>query len=391
MALTAIDGNTRTSVRLVSVCMQMGMHGGDRVVFNLIGEPGIAKTKGVEAICKAVGEALKRDFPAEIYSGPQLQAEDFAGLPVPDLEAGRTKLLPLRVGDKVEAAGAGVVCIDEFGSLSPAQEAATLNFTQGGVLGERTLPNPIAIGVMMNPEEIASNGRGLGAAMSNRLVHIRWFLDNDAFFDYMLGGKGLAANVEVLPSDWEEKHGHVARSLVVSYLRRNPGAVLAVPPEHDTSKPWPSPRSWETASRLLAAVMSTGERKESDLAHLAIAGCVGEGQAESFMQWMINLNLPDPEELLKDAEKALKKLPKRHDQRAVTLEAVAVAACQDHDDKVKRWETAWAIVGPVFIKENDVGMAAAKHLAKNIVPGAKRPPETKQVIEILRKAGLLPS
>lgn len=391
MALTAIDGNTRTSVRLVSVCMQMGMHGGDRVVFNLIGEPGIAKTKGVEAICRAVEEALKRDFPAEIYSGPQLQAEDFAGLPVPDLEAGRTKLLPLRVGDKVEAAGAGVVCIDEFGSLSPAQEAATLNFTQGGVLGERTLPNPIAIGVMMNPEEIASNGRGLGAAMSNRLVHIRWSLDNDAFFDYMLGGKGLAANVEVLPSDWEEKHGHVARSLVVSYLRRNPGAVLAVPPEHDTSKPWPSPRSWETASRLLAAVMSTGERKESDLAHLAIAGCVGEGQAESFMQWMINLNLPDPEELLKDAEKALKKLPKRHDQRAVTLEAVAVAACQEHDEKVKRWETAWAIVGPVFIKENDVGMAAAKHLAKNIVPGAKRPPETKQVIEILRKAGLLPS
>jgi len=391
MALTAIDGNTRTSVRLVSVCMQMGMHGGDRVVFNLIGEPGIAKTKGVEAICKAVAEALKREFPAEIYSGPQLQAEDFAGLPVPDLELGRTLLLPLRVGDKVEKAGAGVVCIDEFGSLSPAQEAATLNFTQGGVLGERTLPNAIAIGVMMNPEEIASNGRGLGAAMSNRLVHIRWSLDNDAFFDYMLGGKGLAANVEVLPSDWEEKHGHVARSLVVSYLRRNPGAVLAVPPEHDTSKPWPSPRSWETASRLLAAVMSTGERKESDLAHLAIAGCVGEGQAESFMQWMINLNLPDPEELLKDAEKALKKLPKRHDQRAVTLEAVAVAACQDHDDKVKRWETAWAIVGPVFIKENDVGMAAAKHLAKNIVPGAKRPPETKQVIEILRKAGLLPS
>lgn len=391
MALTAIDGNTRTSVRLVSVCMQMGLHGGDRVVFNLIGEPGIAKTKGVEAICVAVAEALKRDFPAEIYSGPQLQAEDFAGLPVPDLTIGRTKLLPLRVGDKVEEAGAGVVCIDEFGSLSPAQEAATLNFTQGGVLGERTLPNTIAIGVMMNPEEIASNGRGLGAAMSNRLVHIRWSLDNDAFFDYMLGGKGLAANVEVLPKDWEEKHGHVARSLVVSYLRRNPGAVLAVPPEHDTSKPWPSPRSWETASRLLAAVMSTGERKESDLAHLAIAGCVGEGQAESFMQWMINLNLPDPEELLKDAEKALKKLPKRHDQRAVTLEAVAVAACQEHDDKVKRWETAWAIVGPVFIKENDVGMAAAKHLAKNIVPGAKRPPETKQVIEILRKAGLLPS
>lgn len=391
MAIKATDGNTRTNVRLVSVCMQMGLHSGDRVVFNLIGEPGIAKTKGVEAIALALSEALGKEFPSEIYSGPQIQAEDFSGLPVPDLELGRTRLLPLRVGDKVEKVGMGIVCIDEFGSLSPAQEAATLNFTQGGVLGERTLPNPIAIGVMMNPEGIASNGRGLGLAMSNRLVHIRWTLDASAFFDYMLGGKGLATDVEVLSKDWEKKFGHVARSLVVSYLRRNPGAVLELPPEHDTSRPWPSPRSWETAARLLAAVMSLGERKESDLAHLAVAGCVGDGQAESFMSWLIAINLPDPEELLKDAEKALKKLPKRHDQRGVTLEAVAVAACQDHPDKVKRWETAWAIVGPVFIKENDVGMPAAKYLAKNIVPGAKRPPETKQVIEILKKAGLLPS
>lgn len=169
MAIKATDNNTRTNVRLVSVIMQMGLHSGDRVVFNLIGEPGIAKTKGVEAICLALSEALGKEFPSEIYSGPQIQAEDFSGLPVPDLELGRTRLLPLRVGDKVEKVGMGLVCIDEFGSLSPAQEAATLNFTQGGVLGERTLPNPIAIGVMMNPENIASNGRGLGLAMSNRL------------------------------------------------------------------------------------------------------------------------------------------------------------------------------------------------------------------------------
>lgn len=390
MALV-IDGDTRTSVRLLSVCMQMGLHGGNRVVFNLIGVPGIAKTEGVKAVCAAIGERIKKNFPAEIYSGPQLQPEELCGLPVPDKEKGRTVLLPLRIGDKVIAAGSGVVCIDEFGSLSPAQEAATLNFTQGGQLGEYVLPSPVAIGIMMNPEEIASNGRGLGAAAINRVVNIDWHLDATAWYDYMLGGKGLAADVEILDPEWESKHGHVARSLVVSYIRRNPGALLNLPNDQDVNKAWPSPRSWETASRLLAACLSLGEKKESDLAHLAIAGCVGEGEAESFMEWMIKINLPDPEELLKDAVKALKKLPTRHDQRSVTLEAVAVAACQEHKDRAKRWETAWAIVGPVFIEENDVGMAAAKYLAKNIVPGAKRPPETKKVIEILRKAGLLPA
>lgn len=384
-----VENSTKTSVRLMSICMQMGLHGGNRVVFNLVGKPGIAKTQGIYAVTAELTKALKKEFPAEVYSGPQVQAEDFSGLPVPDLEKGRTALLPLRIGDKVEAAGQGVVCIDEFGSLSPAQEAAALNFCQGGTLGERVLPNAIAIGVMMNPEHIASNGRGLGAAMSNRLVHINWELDPNAWYDYMLGGKGLAAHVEVLPKDWEEKYGSQTAGLVVSYIRRNPGQLLNVPDDHDTSMAWPSPRSWETAARLLAAVMSTGERKESDLAHMAIAGCVGEGAAEAFMDWMIKLNLPDPEELLKDPEKGLKKLPKRHDQRAVTLEAVAVAATQTHEKLAERWEKAWAIVGPAFIEENDVGIQAAKILSKVIPPGAKRPPETKQVFEILKNAGLM--
>lgn len=385
------DGNTRTSVRLLSICLQMGLHGGERVVPMLIGPPGIAKTKGVEAICDALAEKLKIEFPYEIYSAPQIQAEDIMGLPVPIMDEGRTAFFPLKIGQKIVKAGAGVLAFDEFGSVSPAVEAATLNVFQGGVIGEETLPHSVAIMGMMNPEDQASNGRGLGIASVNRLCMMTWTLQPAAWYDFMLGGKGLSVDVEVLPKDWEEKFGHIARSLVVSYIRRNPGQLLEAPKEHDVSKAWPSPRSWETAARLLAATMAVGERKESDLSHLAVEGCVGAGAAESFMQWVINMNLPDPEELLKDADKALKKLPKRHDQRAVTLEAVAVAACQDHKDKVKRWETAWAIVGPVFIEENDVGMSAAKHLAKNIVPGAKRPPETKKVIEILRNAGLLPS
>jgi hypothetical protein len=388
------EGNTKTNVELMSICMQMGLHGGDRVVFMLVGEPGIAKTKAVEAISKKLSESLKREFPYEIYSAPQIQAEDMAGLPFPVLEERRTILLPLRIGDKVCKAGAGIVCLDEFGSVSPAQEAAVLNFFQGGKLGENELPNAIAIGGMMNPEDAgAAAGRALSAAASNRLVWIPWKLDANAWFDYMLGGQGLASNIKVLPADWEQKHGHIGRSLVVSYVRKNPGALQNMPPEHDASKAWPSPRSWETASRLLAAVMSTGERKESDLAHLAVAGCIGEGSAEAFMDWMIKLNLPDPEKLLENPDKADKLLPERHDHKAVTLEAVAVAACQNREDKKQRWETAWAIVGPVFIKQHDVGMQAAQILAKAMndpeLKGAKRPPETREVIDILRKSGLL--
>lgn len=392
------DSNTKTNVQLVSICMQMGLQGKDRVVFMLVGEPGIAKTKGVEAITANLAEALKIPFPAEIWSGPQIQAEDAAGLPYPDPEQGRTRLLPLRIGLKVlnkdNKDGAGIVCIDEFGSLSQAQEAAFLNLLQGGRLGEETLPNRVALGAMMNPEDAgASAGRSLSAAAANRLVWVPWSLDPHAWFDYMLGGKGLAADIKVLPDDWEEQHGHVSKTLIVSYLRKNPGALQNMPPEHDASKAWPSPRSWETASRLLAAVLSTGERKESDLAHMAVAGCVGDGAAEPFMSWMIKLSLPDPEELLANPDKAHKLLPERNDHKGVALEAVAVAACQSRDDKKERWETAWKIVGPVFIKEHDVGMQGAKILAKAMndyeLRDAKHPPETREVVKILRKSGLI--
>ena len=96
--MNVTDGSTRTSVRLLSVCVQMGMHGGKRVVPMLVGDPGIAKTAGVECIADALGEALKISFPYEIYSTPQIQAEDIMGLPVPLMDEGRTAFFPLKLG-----------------------------------------------------------------------------------------------------------------------------------------------------------------------------------------------------------------------------------------------------------------------------------------------------
>lgn len=384
-----MDNNTNLLVRLVSITMQLGDQGGKSQAFMLVGPPGIGKTMGVQSIARTVEARMGKPFPAEIWSGPQIQAEDAAGLPVPDLESGTTRLLPLRIGDEVLPAGRGVVCIDEFGSVSPSQEAAFLNLLQGGRLGERVLPTSVALGAMMNPEDCASNARALSPPAANRFVWLYWALDTNTWLDYMQGGAGFGAAVEILPDKWEENYGFKARSLISSYIRRNPSALLNMPQPHDASKAWPSPRSWETAARLMAACMSIGERKESDIVNLALEGCVGDGAAQSFMAWLVEMNLPDPEDLLKDVENAPKLLPERRDQLAVTLESLATAATQDRDDKVERWEKAWAILGPVFVKQNDVGLTAAVHLAKNQPPNVQRPPEAGKVMEILQKAGLV--
>jgi hypothetical protein len=103
------------------------------------------------------------------------------------------------------------------------------------------------------------------------------------------------------------------------------------------------------------------------------------------------MNLPDPEELLKDPKNAYKLFPDRNDQLTVALESMCVAACQPHEKRVERWEAAWEILGPVFIKLNDVGFPGAQILARNKgnVPTAKLPKESLLFKEILKNAGLM--
>lgn len=380
--------NSQDTAYLLSIIMQMGLHGGKAQSFAIVGPPGIGKTQGIEALSKAIAAKLGSDFPCEIWSGPQIQAEDAAGLPVPDLESGTTRLLPLRLGESVLKSNAGVLCIDEFGSISPPQEAAFLNLLQGGRLGERILPSSVALGALLNPEDHASNARMLSAPAANRFIWLNWTLDPSTWLDYMSGGPGFGAKVGILKPDWEERFGPQARSLITSYIKRNTARLHAMPEIFKASGPWPSPRSWEAASRILAALLSLGERKESDLCHTAISGCVGDGDGDAFMSWLVSMNLPDPEELLASPKKASKLLPERNDQLAVCMETLATAALMQHPERKDRWETAWEILSPVFEDKNDVGLAAASMLAADIPKGAAIPNIALKVYDIFQKAGL---
>lgn len=384
----------RNVVRMVSTIMQLGLHDtGIRIPFMLMGKSGIGKTVGFHAICNAISLGLHRPFVGEVYSGPQLQTEDLSGLPVPDLEKGVTRLLPLRVGFKVEAAlaqgGAGAIAIDEFGSLTNSQEAATLNLMQGGVLGERVLDTAIALGAMGNPADIAANGRELSGPAANRFAWFEWDLPASMFVDYMMGGRGFAAHIEVLPKGWQSRVAQ-CKARIGSYIKRNPDALHNMPPPHSAGKAWNSPRSWENAAILSAAVEALGERKTSDLAALAIESCIGDGAAMPYVQWLTDMNLPDPEDLLRDPDNAKKLFPDRNDQLQVTMEALAAAACEkDHKDHIERWNTAWRILGPVLMEKNDVAITGAKQLALGTPQGAEFPKEARMIKPILKQAGII--
>lgn len=380
-------------VRLVSVIMQLGLYGtGIRIPFMLMGKSGVGKTMGLYAIAAAISVAIQRAFVAEVYSGPQLQTEDLSGLPVPDLDAGVTRLLPLRVGyqveDALESGGSGVIAIDEFGSLTNAQEAATLNLMQGGVLGERVLDTSISLGAMGNPSNIAAAGRELSGPAANRFAWFEWDLPSGVWVDYMKGGKGFAAHIDILPKGWESRVAQ-CKARIASYIQRNPTALHNMPPPHKAGCAWNSPRSWENAAILSAAVEALGERKTSDIAALAIESCVGTA-ADPYIAWLTDMNLPDPEELLADPDNAPKLFPDRNDQLQVTMEALASAASEsDRDDWTDRWNKAWQILGPVMLEHNDVGLPGAKLLSMKIPPGASFPKEARLLRPILEQAGVV--
>lgn len=58
--------------------------------------------------------------------------------------------------------------------------------------------------------------------------------------------------------------------------------------------------------------------------NLLLSGCVGEGPAVSFVRWMADLDLPDPDEILSDPRQAA--LPRRGDQVLVIGSNLAEAA-----------------------------------------------------------------
>lgn len=375
--------------KLLSMIMTMGLYYPVRIPFMLVGDSGIGKTEGLADMCRAIALAVNMRYVGEIWSGPQLQAEDASGLPVPDLEAGNTRLLPMRLGAKCIEAGAGCLAIDEFGSITNSQEAAFLNLIHGGKLGELTLDYNIALGAMMNPSDIAANGRDLSAPAANRFAWFTWELPSTMWVDFMRGGKGLTAHVQPVPRNWHE-HIRWAKALIASYIQRNPEQLHNRPPPHKAGQAWQSPRSWTNAAYLLAACRSVGAGPTSDLAALAVESCVGEGAAQAFVAWVVNMNLPDPEELLADPENAHRLLPERNDQKAVAMEALAVAAQDQQNKKYRqRWEDAWKILGPVFMKWNDVGIQGAKILAKDIPNGADFPPEARMIKPILKQAGII--
>lgn len=373
------------NTELIAICIQTG------VPALVIGDSGIGKTE----VATQIATALKRKY--ESWSMAQLGREDFTGIMVPNRETGMADLYPVSIGrtllsEEAKQAG-GVLILDELASAPARTRGASLTLIQSRQLGSHTLPDSVSFVCLSNDPAKAEGGSDFRAAVSSRFCWVPAEFNLKATTDYFRGGKGLMVTVPVVPETWKTSFFLPAKSIIASFMERNPGCANNEPAPHDSAKAFPCPRSWENAAKLLAATRALGRPYNSDLGYAAIEGCVGEGAATAFMTWVREMNLPDPEVILDlaakgDIDAAFKMLPERTDQLSVALDAVATAATMQHANRAARWHSAWKLMNPVFDKHQDIGMATVDILTSISSPDGKFPAEAAKILTIRRQANL---
>ena len=170
--------------------------------------------------------------------------------------------------------GRGILFLDELNSAPPLVQAACYQLILDRKLGEYILPDGWTVVAAGNRESDRAVTHRMPSALANRLVHLDFEADLD---DWLLWAEGCGID-----------------SRLRAFLRFRPRLLHAFDPK-SAEKAFPSPRSWEFVSRILAAT----PRREMLLPLLK--GAVGEGAAAECVAFLRMFDdLPSAESVLDD-------------------------------------------------------------------------------------------
>lgn len=324
--------------------------------FVVWGPPGVGKTASIEAITKKMG------FPMVTIIPGNYEQSDMCGIPF--VSDNKLNLAPpgwvLEANRLAGAYGKVLVFMDELSCARHEVQASALRIMQERVVGDVPLHPQVRIGCAANPPEMAASGWDLSAPMANRLIHLDWKIDVEAWVT------GLLTNWGDIDED-DEKHEakSAARGVVASYInvRQLPGLFRFPDNDDARGRAWPSPRSWHRVAQLIPLC----EGNKGLMTNL-VAGCIGIQPAGEFITWMDALDLPNPEDLIKDPDSL--KLPERADQVFVLCTSVAAAVMGKNTKK--RWEQGFKVlVNVAKAGKPDFAAFAARTFAANEARGVE--------------------
>lgn len=333
------------------------------------GAPGVGKS----AILRAIAGRIK-DFPLEILSPGERGEGAFGVTPVPGGD-GYLGYPPPDWKRKFDESGRGLVFIDEANTAPPAMQPAMLGLFLERRIGGQYLGKGVRLIMAANPVEMSAGGWDYPAPTANRMGHVTWEPPTvESWCDWLVTGElqqpeaTIDAEAEeqrvmaAWPAAWAKATMNVqgflrARSV---YLHKQPPAG-----HPDSGKAWPSPRSWEFATRAIAASSIHG--LDEEMSDEFAGAFVGHGTYSEFCTYRREADLPNPEELLAGKGK-FKHKPERLDRTFAVLGACAQLVANYHQTKDKRLKQAADVIFALLVEvanhAMDVTWQSAQILSK---------------------------
>jgi hypothetical protein len=211
------------------------------------GGPGIGKSAIVRHL--AADSAL----PLQDVRALLLDPVDLRGLPYLGQD-GRSKWA---TPEFLPQGGSGILFLDELNAAPAMVQAGCYQLVLDRKLGEYTLPEGWAIIAAGNRDSDRAVTTRMPTPLRNRFVHLEFEVDLQDW------------------SQWAIEAG--IRPEVIAFLRFRPELLSAF--DRDANA-FPSPRSWEFASRILDAT------PDQSVEHELFAGAVGAGAATEFSAFL---------------------------------------------------------------------------------------------------------
>ena len=220
------------------------------------GPPGIGKSSIVAQAASAQGLGF-----IDLRLS-QLAPTDLRGLPVPDAKANVSRWFPPEFLPREQKEG-GILFLDEINMAPPAMQGMAQQLILDRRVGSYTVPDGWFIWAAGNRKEDRAAVFDMPAPLANRFLHLEVEADWDSFKAHAL-----------------ERGMH---EQVIAFLSYRPTLLHAL----DAMKPaWPSPRSWELASKLHGA-------------QLDVAAAIGGAAASEFLAYLqVYATLPSLEPIL---------------------------------------------------------------------------------------------
>ena len=215
----------------------------------LWGPPGVGKSQVVSQVADRRGLRLV-DIRAIL-----LDPVDLRGLP----KISEDGLSEWCIPSFLPRDGEGILFLDELNAAPPLVQAACYQLVLDRRLGEYALPDGWTVIAAGNREKDGAVAHRMPSALANRFVHIDFTVDLD---EWLL---------------WAQKNSIAPE--IIAFLRFRPALLHDFDPER-SSRAFPSPRSWEFASRIM-----NGPSGPELLPEL-LAGTVGKGAAQEISGYM---------------------------------------------------------------------------------------------------------